>query len=204
MLEYKNDQHNILLIGVEDIKPTGANLESMWLVIVMADSSDLTLIPIFPADSTKPDLKMMISSSSIEFTPALTPKESYLAALREKIWWDNYIIIDRLGFRILTKMLENGETEQTGIGTIHKDYEIQQKLEHLSAPFRTQVSQILNLCDRYGNYPTQLEFEILSRILGSHFITDLNMKEAEQTNLESFQETRRAGCEFPTLDLTIP
>jgi hypothetical protein len=204
MPAFKSDQYNILLIGVDDIKPTGAKLESMWLVISMADSSELTLIPIFPADSSEPDLSVIISSPSIEFTPGLTPKDSYLSALREKIWWDNYMIIDRLGFRIITKMLENAEIKQTGIGTILQDYEIQQKLEHLSAPLRTQVIQMLNLCDRYGKYPNQFAFEELSRILGSHLITDLDMKDAEQTNLENLQKTRRTGCELPTLNLTVP
>ena len=195
-----SDQHNYLVIGVDQIKSSNPNLESIWLLISFPGKSSLTLIPVYPtveggiplADSTLAEL-FSISAEGI-------PGTGFSDHLREQIRWDNYILIDMAGYAAVFEFLDQGKP----------DFEVTSTLTSLPPVWQDPVgalqaqTQLMNAaCTQASNLPGKINTIEFIQNIQPHFHTDINWEEIIQQWSFEQQDSFQINCEFPTLVLEI-
>jgi hypothetical protein len=199
-----NNQHNVLLIGVDNINSRVPELKSTWLIITIPNSSKLTLIPIYPpvpgssldGESALPDL--------FGITTNQAPQEDFLNQLRKLFWWDNYIIADEAGFRQIITRLDQTIREKTIPDTNPIDRSPITAQQKLDDSLNSQVHQMTSICLQANkNSPPSTIIEMFKSI-DSHLISDINWQEIHLSGSPNRQLNENITCEFPTLSLNIP
>jgi hypothetical protein len=202
----RNGQHNILLIGVDKLKPSESNLDSVWILITMPGSSKLTLIPIYPSGAKEADNGEINLPEVFGLTTDRTPNEVFLNQIRKQIWWDSYIMIDEMGFRKFAKRLDRVSDGNSELNVLPLDNSTLENLHslNLNGPLNIRVNQMISICQQASNLSSALElFELLNSI-DSHLISDFNLEDVTQFGPGDFQNDFGFECEFPTLTLSIP
>ena len=87
-----NNQFNLLIIGVDDAEKSDAQLESIWLVAHADDTSNVTLIPVFP--SPEDPVQNLILAEAFYLKNDKPGNEFWEAMRNTNLWWKGYIIID--------------------------------------------------------------------------------------------------------------
>ncbi len=87
-----NDQFNFLIINVNKIDLTDAQLESIWLAAHAGNTSNITLIPVFPS-ADDPTQNLILAESF--YLDRGKPSKEFWDAMREiNIWWKGYLVSD--------------------------------------------------------------------------------------------------------------
>lgn len=199
-----NGQQNFLLIGVDTFKTSSTKLESIWLLITMSSSSELTLIPIYPSGIRNSEDDENIYADTFGLTADLNPREAFLTHLREKTWWHNFIMMDKQGIGKFVELLNQSSRGNTALRADLVNDEFQRKLQDFSFPLKEQVIQMVSICEQAQHLPNQMEIIQLIKNLKPQMITDVNWEAIERKYREVQQNEFRIKCEFPTLNLDVP
>ena len=194
-------QRNLLVIGVDQKKSPDPILESIWLLISYPGKSNLTLIPIYPtieggiplADSTLAQI-FSISSEGV-------PDTKFFNHLKDQLWWDNYILINKEGISALFEFLNQSEP----------DFEVAATMASLPAAWQDPdgalqgQSQLMKMaCERTSKLLGEVNFSKFIQEIQLHVHTDLNWEEVSQNWSFRPPASLQIECEFPTLVLEIP
>lgn len=88
-------QHNLLVIGVDDLTSQSPLLESVWLVGHFPGNSVFILVPLYPIENDDSQNKDLANTFTLNH--AGEPDRAFFNLLGRKTWWNNYLVIDEAG-----------------------------------------------------------------------------------------------------------
>jgi len=194
-----NNQFNLLIISVDDIDQEDAQLESIWLAAHAGNTSNITLIPVFP--STDDPTQNLTLAESFYFDRDKPSKEFWDAMREINIWWKGYLIsdittssklIDFLGEIGINNQHLSGE-QATGSVTSWKD-DTTLAIQHQKIFFES-------ICNRIAANPS-------TNLQAIRELFDREFRSNTQTKIFIAGWTTRAAsnkkltCTFPTLTQT--
>ena len=193
-------QRNLLVIGVDQGNSPDPILESIWLLISYPGKSNLTLIPIYPtieggkplADSTLAQIFSISSTGG--------PDPMFFNHLRDQLWWDNYILINKEEINGLFEFLNQSQP----------DFEIAETIASLPAAWQDPAgalqgqSELMKMaCERTSKMVGQINISKFIQEIQLHIETDLNWEEVSRNWSFGPPDSIQIECEFPTLVLEI-
>lgn len=191
-----NDQYNILIIGVDDMEKEDAQLESVWLVAHVRNSSRVTLIPIFPSPDI-PDQNINLPNSfHIEDG---RPGIEFWDAMREtNLWWKGYLVSDTGSSENLIDALGGVDINNQRMSGVQAVSNITSWRENPDIAVDHQKMLLESLCHQFwGDQTTNKDIilELMDHALHANLKTKITLtrwvtKSASDGNLT---------CEFPTL-----
>lgn len=200
----KNGQHNLLVIEVDNLYSKEPKLKSVWLMISLFGTNSLTLIPLYPRSESGVTFADPSLSQAFRLTSKGHPSQLFLEQLGQKIWWDNYLLIDEIGVSKVLKILENKEKSNPNL-TILATYEaIPPVWFDPEIALKGQVELFNKVCTLMGKLADFGNGNSILQETFAHILTDI--RQGGKSHQEKFdhQEIQSLECEFPTLTLDIP
>jgi hypothetical protein len=99
----KNDQFNLLLIGVDNVQSKDAKLQSIWIMALPKNTSRLNLIPIFP--SVKNPVRNLILAEAFQLYKGQPSQEFWDVMKKTDTWWSAYVVRDKADLSKLIDVL---------------------------------------------------------------------------------------------------
>lgn len=196
-------QHNLLVIGVDDLTSPSPLLESVWLVGHFPGNSIFILVPLYPNptendDSQNKDLGNMFSINS-----AGVPDRAFFNYLEKETWWNNYLVIDEAGIATILDFL--GEVILDG-GLLNGSETFQSmtlpgKEQFATAQGQTELLQLA--CIRAASLDQEQLIKGLKRIT-PHIKSNLDFTPHPQDWLTEKGSLPGLRCEFPVTDPSEP
>ena len=199
-----NGQQNLLVITVDQLAFAKPALESIWLLITYPEISNLTLVPIYPSiqeDSKTADRKL---AQTFALTAQQTPHSEFLELLREKIYLDNYLIVDQKGVSSVLRILHQFAEGLPGKENQTNSILLPQTGQEVDRSLENQVQIWNSVCLELSRISKASEMEDLIQKISPYVRTNLLWEELSQQ--WSFEQPNdfQMGCEFPTLILNSP
>jgi hypothetical protein len=199
-----NGQQNLLVITVDQMAFAKPALESIWLLITYPEISNLTLVPIYPStqeDSKTADLEL---AQTFAMTAQQTPHSEFLELLREKIYLDNYLILDQKGVSSVLRILHQFAEGLPGKENQTNSILLPQSGQRVDRSLENQVQIWYGICLELTRISKAGKIEGLIQKISPHVLTDLKWEKYSQQ--WSFEQPKdiQIGCEFPTLILNSP
>jgi len=190
-----NHQFNLVIVGISDTDSPKATLESVWLAAYSDVTQKMTFMPVFPAPDNSEQNRTLFNAFSLEQGK---PSKTFWNALREThLWWDGYILSDRLSTIEIVNLLDGID-----VNNIHMDGKeivnnISSWRENPQLAIEKQGILIEAICNRVietNSLASKSTWEILIKNpINSNFHTIL-----EVANWGSkFRENENLTCEFP-------
>jgi hypothetical protein len=199
-----NGQQNLLVIIVDQFTLAKPALESIWLLITYPDISNLTLVPIYPSMQEDPKTADLMLTQTFALTAQQTPHSEFLKLLREKIYLDNYLILDQKGvssvLRILHQFAEGlpGKEKQTN------SILLPQTGQGADRSLENQVQIWYGICLELTQISKDGKMEDLIKKISPYIRTNLKLEEFSPQLFFDQPKDFQMGCEFPTLILNSP
>ena len=200
-----NGQQNLLVITVDQLALAKPVLESIWLLITYPEISNLTLVPIYPSIREDSITAHLMLAQTFVMTAQQTPHSEFLELLREKIYWDNYLIADQKGVSSVLRILDQFSERYPGQKNQTNSILLPQTGQEVDRRSLENQIQIWNgVCLDLSRISKADEIENLIQQISPHFHTNLLWEELSQQ--WSFEQPNdfHMGCEFPTLILNSP
>ena len=199
-----NGQQNLLVITVDQLALAKPVLESVWLLITYPEISNLTLVPIYPSiqeDSLTADLML---AQTFAMTAQQTPHSEFLELLREKIYWNNYLIVDQEGASSVLRILHQYSERIPGQKNQMNSILLPQTGQEIDRSLENQVQIWNGICLELTRISKAGKIEDLIQEISPHVRT--NLKWEEFSPHWSFEQPIdfQMGCDFPTLILNSP
>jgi len=187
-------QQNILVIGVSDLTEERPQLISLWMVLYLTDSAQLTLMPIYPSFVPQNNHADRLQKA-FRLNTNHTPEKIFLDALRDNnLWWDYYVVMDKYALTSLISFIQDSSQ-----GT--KSPELQTWLSGGSNDLPTALSDqtlfLQNLCDSATKMPYLPDVTSLYQLLPDHISSDLEIKQFISEWQIRLAQGGRLTCEFP-------
>ena len=193
-------QRNLLVIGVDQNNSPDPILESIWLLISYPGKSNLTLIPIYPTVEGGIPLADSTLAQIFSISPEGVPDTRFFNHLRDQLWWDNYILINKEGISGVFELLNKSQP----------DFEIAATIASLPAAWQDPdgalqgQSQLMKMaCERTSKLLEQIKISKFIQDIQPYIQTDLNWEAVSQTWSFEPPDSLQIECEFPTLVLEI-
>ena len=193
-------QQNLLVIGVDQKNTPDPILESIWLLISFPGKSNLTLIPIYPTVEGGIPLADSTLAQIFSISAEGEPDTKFFNHLRDQLWWDNYILMDKEGITAVFEFLNQPEP----------DFEIAATIASLPAAWQDPdgavqgQAQLMNMaCERTSKLLGQIKTREFIQEIQPHIQTDLNWEEVSKNWSFELPDSLQIDCEFPTLVLEI-
>ena len=199
-----NGQHNLLVITVDQLASAKPVLESIWLLITYPEVFNLTLVPIYPPiqeDMLTDDLNL---AQTFVMTAQQTPNPDFLELIREKIYWDNYLIVDQNGVSNVLRILQQYADGLPGKENQTNSILLPQTGQEIDRSLENQVRIWNGVCLELSRISNAGEMENLIQQISPHIRTNLVLEELSQQWLFEQPNAFQMGCEFPTLFLNSP
>jgi hypothetical protein len=199
-----NGQHNLLVITVDQLASAKPVLESIWLLITYPEVSNLTLVPIYPPsqqDLINDDLTL---AQTFVMTAQQTPNSDFLELIREKIYWDNYLIVDQKGVSNILRILKQYADGLPGKENQTNSILLPQTGQEIDRSLENQVRIWNGVCLELSRISNAGEMENIIQQISPHIRTNLVLEELSQQWLLEQPNDFQMGCEFPTLFLNSP
>jgi hypothetical protein len=206
-------QNNVLLIGVDDLETPAPRLESVWLVLYIAQTPHFTLMQIYPgrtsgsgdAGSPETDLESLFQSD-----PQGSPGPDFFTELKARgLWWSGYVILDRhalaraidliadLSGAGIDKALSPGSAAVARVPFAWHDPQ---------GAYQGQVELVQNLCmaalNLYPDHISKLEDYFL--LFDRHIMSDIGREKLAAEMVGMLVHNNRISCELPFLDVDEP
>jgi len=195
-----NGQRNTLLITIDHFSSKTPKIEGVWLVINFPSGSHLTLLPVYPAG--KPDGAVRNQSLVTHFSLDShgLPSSEFLddmAAL--DMWWDSYIVLDRMGLAELVDFVSGADLAGDPLDGLHEVSAIPSTDDNPQAALHSQVALFQALCKKMARLsnPGQAA-DIISR-LSQHITSDLAPERIASGLHGLLSSSGSLSCEFPSL-----
>jgi hypothetical protein len=199
-----NGQYNLLVITVDQLASTKPVLESIWLLITYPEFSNLTLVPIFPTGQDNMKTDDLTLAQIFVMTPQQTPNSDFLELIREKIYWDNYLVVDQKGVSNVMKILQQYAEGFPGKENQTNTILLPQTEQEIDRGLEKQVQIWNGVCLHLSRISKLGEMKKLIQQISPHIRTNLVLEELPQQWLFEQPNDFPMGCEFPTLILNSP
>ena len=197
------DQHNILVIGVDNLASPAPRLESTWLVMYFPDLAHVSFVPLYPLTASTGVESNQTLQLAFEIARDGSPSPIYLDYLASLgVWWDHYILLDRTA---LAELIDSSAGLKTTDGPTGM-----QLVSRVDAPsgdptavIQAQMGLIATVCR--GNTQSALTAspEAILANLSGHLHTNLNTKLIHRTLHQMMKVAGSLVCEFPTITSTF-
>jgi hypothetical protein len=181
-----NGQRNLVLLLVDQLSGQQPQLEGIWLLITLPQSSTLTLVPVYPGHIHK----TQSIQESFVMTEGNQPGPEFLDVLTEQFLWDDFLVIDREGISSALNTLD-----RTGI-------EASTAFPQLS--LEEQTSLLQSMCEHLSRFENRNDFNIWFDQVSPHFSTKISWDNFPLNTWGTEGIEDKLGCEFPTLNLISP
>jgi hypothetical protein len=201
-----NGQRNILLIGVNTMDITKAQLEGVWLVTYLPDNSYLKMLPISPSgNGTVSDFEdHLVRSFNLDNKngdPILD--QDFLKLLKENnFWWSGYIVIDHVAAMKILNIL--GEADEygeiiSGDQINHKNPEV---IDNPQKAFAIQIAFMQAACHGLSGLTLNPDLQQIILLSPTHLISDLNLNQLLLEWKSILLNQQMPNCKFPTLEIS--
>jgi hypothetical protein len=195
-----NGQRNILLITIDHFSSKSPQIEGVWLVIDFPSNSHLTLLPVYPAGIPGGEEKNQSLAAHFGLDPRGLPTSKFLddmAAL--DLWWDNYIVLDRMGLAELVDQVSLTDTAGDPLDGLREVAAIPSPGEDPSTALQSQVDLFQKLCGNLARLTTPGQAASIINHLSQHFTSDLPQERIASGLHSLLSSNGSLSCEFPRL-----
>lgn len=186
-------QQNLLVIGVDQLNQAQPRLRSAWLLIYFPGKPTLTLLPVYPDVGGDQGINQQFEAS-FSLSQGGDPDKGFLEALRQKVWWSHYLILDAAGFQIGLDALTDPATNT------EKTTQISDLADPQQAPqdaLEAQAMLLKQTCEQAGQVLPGLDYTILLQQIRSNMKSDLTSSELETLWHSLADLGSGLRCEFP-------
>jgi hypothetical protein len=193
--QYRN-QLNLVLIQVDNIKEARPRLETAWLMLYMADQSDLTLLLLYPS-SKEPYNKL---ADQFKLTPSGDLDSGFNDALLSfGFGYQGFILIDETGFSQWIDWLggvDVGSGKQNGAAVLKQ---LPKPWSDIDNAIARQKITSFSICDVTSGLPLETDwFSLLARLMPDHLLTNLSLRET----VTAWQQMKEKQDRFKCVILT--
>lgn len=199
-----NGQQNLVVITVDQLALAKPALESIWLLITYPEISNLTLVPMYPSIQEEVKIADLILAQTFTMTTQQTPHSEFLELLREKIYLDNYLIVDQEGVSSILRILHQFSEGLPGKEKQANSILLPQTGQGVDGSLENQVQIWRGICLKLTQISKAGKMEDLIQKISPHFRTNLKWEDFSSQWLFEQPEDFQLGCEFPTLILDSP
>ena len=195
-----NGQRNILLIGVDQLDTATPHLEGLWLLMNVAASNRITLLPLFPATPGKEVMDPAQLIGRFHLDSNGNPDTDFLSIIQEAdFWWSNYFVLDQTG---LAQLIDYNEGVNLGGGQVGGDQAVASLAstsgDGLTA-LNSQAVLIQAVCNQQSGKLISADLRQVFTLLSGHYQTDLKLKTLISEWQKPLTSSGQITCEFPTL-----
>ncbi len=206
------EQHNVLLIGVDDLGSLTPTLESVWLILYIPDLPQITWMPIYPHVLRRQDGMHIEARASVReafnITNGAYPSQGFLSIIEEEgIWWDYYILVDQTAVIELIDSLGGidsltpgkiPETKKSSGSEAFSD--LRSTSGNLQEALISQANLIQQLCRIPPESYLKLDQALsIFKQLDDHLKTDLTPQQIIEGLQSMVGNGGRFVCDFPSL-----
>ena len=197
-----NGQHNLLVIGIDNLEAESPRLESIWMILYIPPTPQFTLIPIYPSPYAGGEELQNYLESTFALGKELKPDPAFLVAVQSvNIWWDNYIILDETAMAnvVNTASSENAmNNPDFGSSTIAN---LPLAWEEPETAVLAQAELLNGLCHDFARTNSAKKLNISSEIFSNHVNSDLSAAQLTSI-LQSMTSIKSEPfrCQFPTIN----
>lgn len=208
----RQEQRNILLIGVNHLESPKPELESVWLILYLPDMPKLTLMPLYPTVGFGHERGQIIADSSLASlfqvgADSIPDPALFRYLSQSKIHWDNYIVFDEIALidlidflggletKIDPQLAESGRT--SGIQALAR---LQPTAGNPQKALLSQTELFQQICRTVSsvNAPVQ-RIPALFKTISNHLVTDLESEQVINDMESMLFSDGQIYCEFPFL-----
>lgn len=195
-----NGQRNILLIGVDQLGIETPHLEGLWLLMNVAASNKVTLLPLYPATPGKEVLDSAQLASRFRLDSNGNPNADFLSIIQEAdFWWSNYFVLDQTG---LAQLIDYNQGVNLGGGPVGGGQAVASLASANGdglAALNSQAVLIQAVCNQQSAKLISADLRQVFTLLSGHYQTDLKLKTLISEWQKPLTSSGQITCEFPTL-----
>jgi len=194
------NQHNLLLIHIDQLDQEKPRLRSIWLMAYYDNSPRVDLLPIYPFSKPGSEAHNSQLESSFSLTSSGEPVEDFWHAMESiNTWWNAYLLLDDTAAQRLGQTLGKitGIENQGGLDNAAPQ-------SSSTVPIEVEAGFYSALCKNFTQNTDQNGFAKLLFSLNGHTHTNLKPGQLHDTwqLLSAYQDD--LNCNFPSLHGTIP
>lgn len=193
----ENGPMNLLLIAVQDLTSPEPVLESVWLLISSPRTGILTLLPILPDHNGVISSAQFGLKNTLSLTTQNSPHSTFFEQLHKNFWWDNYILVDRVG---ISKIMDNIHPFSV-LDSEDILESIPSVWENPTEALFSQTELFRKFCEQFKSVPYSDKKNILINKMGDYIQTDMDWSEFIGGWSTDLTKGHHFECEFPTLTL---
>jgi hypothetical protein len=203
----ENGQRNFLLIGVNTLEPSEAQLESLWLVTNLPPDTTLQFLPILSAgNETDSDFKYQLYSlfKLEKKNDNLALALDFMEILKENnYWWSGYIVIDHSAMQDIINRLEKSKVNSEFFSRNQRKDEDLSIVGSPQNSFSIDLTLIQTACQILSEFSQNPDLFNNLLLDSNHVATDLDRNQLllEWNALSSNDQS--LNCRFPTLEFTL-
>jgi hypothetical protein len=191
-------QHNLLVIGVNQVGGPNLTLEGIWLVLYRQDAPRFTFMPIFPGQGAASQAAEALADSFSLDTYG-NPEASFLSALQaQHLWWNDYVVLDETAMAEMINFVGGVTLGNTIMDGPHAIANMPDVLLAPQDALRAQGEVIKDICSHATRPELSDRIEALLRLTPEHLNTNMDLEQA-LTQWERFRSSGPFACEFPLL-----
>ena len=194
-------QLNILIITIDNFDAEEPKLDGIWLALFLPINSTASFIPIIPTRSVENLIFEQIVIDNFYLKTNKTLGSAFVNILNQnKIYWDNIIIIDSIGWSELVTSIASYNIA-SGFEKIDLINSNITKPNNILNSTNIQAQVIQHIC---LNQPFSNGHEIFETLLHSkHIFTDLKNNILDNFINGDSHYSYGLVCKFPTLEIEI-
>jgi len=197
-MQNSSKQLNILIITIDHFDVVDPKLDGIWLALYIPNNFTVSFIPIIPSSSSNSLIFEQEVIKNFYLKTNKTLGSAFVKILNEnKIYWDNFVIIDSIGLsELVTNITKyNFASSMAKINLLLPRYASLNK-NYLDAA-NIQAELIQQICI---NQPLSNEHEIFDILFNSeHIFTDIKIINANNNIKSNTKINYGLTCKFPTL-----
>ena len=195
-----NGQRNILLITIDHYSSKIPQIEGVWLVIDFPSASHLTLLPVYPAGTPDGAVKNQSLATHFSLDSRGLPSPEFLDGITAlDLWWDSYIVLDRMGLAELVDQVNGADLAGEALDGLREVSAIPSPNDNPQAALRSQVALFQALCKKIARLTTPGQAAEIINHLPQHFTSDLPPERIASGLHDLLSPSGSLSCEFPSL-----
>jgi hypothetical protein len=197
-----NGQQNILIVGVDDLSFEKPALENVWLVLYLQNSPQITLLPIYPDNSTRQaTVENEILNELFRLDQERQPSPAFLSSLKARnLWWNSTLVMDREAMASIVEFVGGDALSGHSSGS-----EAMKDIPHSAvdpeAAFLEQFRLAQEICRGTKKMSPDRNISSLFALIPDHIAADLDLEQAKSAWFRFFEHGSGFNCEFPTLSI---
>ena len=189
-------QHNLLLVGVDDLSLSNARLESVWLVMHYPDTAIFSFMPLYPSPLPAPSNLYATPHEPLHLdpgSPSTLEKFDFIAS--SKIWWDDVVVVDETAVIQILSLpagADTGENAQVQYFVALPSAWEAPKQAHIG-----QAALLAALCERETAFFDLSNLDRLFTLVPSHISVSMDESEIMSAWHRLAGNGPELNCDFP-------